>query len=270
MALIYVQFFPNNEIVANGAVYVAAFGDDPLVNNISVYTDEACTQSIATPVTLDDNGFPVDSTGTRVNLYYNNDYSLQILDKYAAAVYPEPIDTLVIEQAGIVRSVVAGDGINVDSTDPENPIISADIETIVVPAGSAFKIVDNAITPTMGVVFSNLSTAIPIGDGAVALYMTTNISGVGEYANLMAYSIRDPLDPNYGDSALQFSAGNNNGAADFSLSVEASGASSFYTSAGIIDIPNRPIYADNAAAILGGLVAGQEYKTATGELRTVV
>ena len=31
-----------------------------------------------------------------------------------------------------------------------------------------------------------------------------------------------------------------------------------------------PTYADNAAAILGGLVVNQEYKTATGERRIVV
>jgi hypothetical protein len=31
-----------------------------------------------------------------------------------------------------------------------------------------------------------------------------------------------------------------------------------------------PIYADNAAALAGGLIAGDVYKTATGELRIVV
>jgi hypothetical protein len=31
-----------------------------------------------------------------------------------------------------------------------------------------------------------------------------------------------------------------------------------------------PIYANNAAAIAGGLIAGDVYKTATGELRIVV
>jgi hypothetical protein len=31
-----------------------------------------------------------------------------------------------------------------------------------------------------------------------------------------------------------------------------------------------PIYANNAAALAGGLIAGDVYKTATGELRIVV
>jgi len=35
-------------------------------------------------------------------------------------------------------------------------------------------------------------------------------------------------------------------------------------------ITNAPVFADNAAAIAGGLVAGNFYKTATGEFRVVV
>ena len=35
-------------------------------------------------------------------------------------------------------------------------------------------------------------------------------------------------------------------------------------------IGNAATYADNAAALAGGLVAGDVYKTATGELRIVV
>lgn len=39
---------------------------------------------------------------------------------------------------------------------------------------------------------------------------------------------------------------------------------------GILEAKNLPTYATNAAALSGGLVAGQIYKTATGELRIVV
>jgi len=39
---------------------------------------------------------------------------------------------------------------------------------------------------------------------------------------------------------------------------------------GVINAPTMPTYADNAAALVGGLVVGDEYKTATGERRIVV
>lgn len=37
-----------------------------------------------------------------------------------------------------------------------------------------------------------------------------------------------------------------------------------------INLSNLPTYADNASALAGGLVDGDVYKTATGELRIVV
>ena len=37
-------------------------------------------------------------------------------------------------------------------------------------------------------------------------------------------------------------------------------------STGIVNIANTPTYADNAAAIAGGLVAGDVYRTSTGQL----
>jgi hypothetical protein len=40
--------------------------------------------------------------------------------------------------------------------------------------------------------------------------------------------------------------------------------------AATLKLPNLPTYADNAAATSGGLVAGDVYKTATGELRITV
>jgi hypothetical protein len=40
-------------------------------------------------------------------------------------------------------------------------------------------------------------------------------------------------------------------------------------STGIINISNAPVYADNTAAIAGGLVSGDVYKTSTGQLMIV-
>ena len=39
---------------------------------------------------------------------------------------------------------------------------------------------------------------------------------------------------------------------------------------GVVNLSSAPTYADNAAALAGGLVAGDVYKTATGELRITV
>jgi hypothetical protein len=39
---------------------------------------------------------------------------------------------------------------------------------------------------------------------------------------------------------------------------------------GTVRLQGLPVYADNAAAITGGLVVNDVYKTATGELRIVV
>lgn len=44
----------------------------------------------------------------------------------------------------------------------------------------------------------------------------------------------------------------------------------FELTQGVLNLPNLSTYADNAAAISGGLVAGDLYKTATGELRIVL
>jgi hypothetical protein len=39
---------------------------------------------------------------------------------------------------------------------------------------------------------------------------------------------------------------------------------------GVLSLPLLPTYATNALALAGGLVVGDFYKTATGELRIVV
>jgi hypothetical protein len=65
---------------------------------------------------------------------------------------------------------------------------------------------------------------------------------------------------------------------DFDLRLTTNGPSSTIAASGSLSISqtttlkltNLPIYATNAAAISGGLVASDVYKTATGELRIVV
>lgn len=57
----------------------------------------------------------------------------------------------------------------------------------------------------------------------------------------------------------------------FTIRNAASGyAQLFRVSSTGLRMPTLPTYADNAAALTGGLVAGDVYKTATGELRITV
>jgi hypothetical protein len=59
----------------------------------------------------------------------------------------------------------------------------------------------------------------------------------------------------------------------FEVGPEAAGtgtARPMRITAATLNLPNLPTYADNAAATTGGLVAGDVYKTATGELRITV
>jgi hypothetical protein len=56
----------------------------------------------------------------------------------------------------------------------------------------------------------------------------------------------------------------------FQLPIKANGIYTLATLSDILKIANVPVYATNAAAITGGLVADNIYKTVTGELRIVV
>ena len=59
----------------------------------------------------------------------------------------------------------------------------------------------------------------------------------------------------------------------FEIGSEAAGTGTtrpMRITAATLKLPNLPTYADNAAATTGGLVAGDVYKTATGELRITV
>ena len=53
------------------------------------------------------------------------------------------------------------------------------------------------------------------------------------------------------------------------LSVPYSMRSNTSAKAGTIENAGLPVYADNAAALAGGLAAGQMYRTATGDLKIV-
>jgi len=70
-----------------GKVYIGLAADNPVDDPVSVYSDYNFSTPISTPLFLDDNGLPKDSTGAQVNLYYNANFSIQLQDKYGANFY---------------------------------------------------------------------------------------------------------------------------------------------------------------------------------------
>lgn len=82
-----IQKISGGKVLAGGKVYIGPVDDNPIDNPIPVFSDYDFTTPISTPLFLDDNGIPKDSTGAQVNLYYNANFSIQLQDKYGANFY---------------------------------------------------------------------------------------------------------------------------------------------------------------------------------------
>lgn len=82
-----IQKISGGRVLAGGKVYIGLAADNPVDTPVSVYSDYDFTTPITTPLFLDDNGIPKDSTGAQVNLYFNADFSIQLQDKYGANFY---------------------------------------------------------------------------------------------------------------------------------------------------------------------------------------
>jgi hypothetical protein len=71
-------------------------------------------------------------------------------------------------------------------------------------------------------------------------------------------------------SSAYLEAGNITGGTLATITVNVGGSISINSATGQIALNGLPVYADNAAALSGGLVIDNVYKTVTGELRIVV
>lgn len=101
---------------------------------------------------------------------------------------------------------------------------------------------------------------------------SASITGGTDLFRLLGYS-GDSTAPGAGDvasiRAVQGTTAPNSGEWDFYVGRNDARALKLRSN-GVVAAALTPTYADNAAAVAGGLVAGDVYKTATGELRIVV
>ena len=121
-------------------------------------------------------------------------------------------------------------------------------------------------SPGISSVRSSGAALARIGNGLAA------ISAGAELGRYTGYS-GDTTAPGAGDvvsiRAIQGTTAPNSGEWDFYVGRDDARALKLRSN-GVVAAALTPTYADNAAAVAGGLVAGDIYKTATGELRIVV
>lgn len=143
----------------------------------------------------------------------------------------------------------------------------------------------NAILPAQGIIANNIITSVGAdgirATGPLSMEISGNIvQDAGMDVSASAYSISDGTDTTFqrNTAAILNSTGQ-----DYGLSVTGTSTFAAYgdnilagvsgATSGWADAPKRstlPTYADNAAAVSGGLAVGQEYKTSAGAVRVVV
>jgi len=221
-----IQQWASGNLPVNGRLYIGNYDENPVANPIIVYTDPDYTDQIATPVSLNSDGRPVNDSGTEINLYIDGSYSLQIQDQYGAdyfATYKQvqaldfdisgnlfsdviqPINpgtdtsvgvsgnpyefgyfdniqltndplitdlnyaatvnfVLSVIPTGLVDSVNSGTNIDVDNTDPDNPIVN-------LPASITGQTVNGVTLDNTGAATSFLDQtgnySVPAGGGQV-------------------------------------------------------------------------------------------------------
>jgi hypothetical protein len=133
-------------------------------------------------------------------------------------------------------------------------------------------------TPVLATVLNNIGADIRTWGGAVdgggnalanisslAVYGSAGIgiaTSSADFASGLKYTFaRD------GSSGFLFITGGQDGFSGFTFKTKTGGSTISPFSIlnnGVIKLANTPVYADNAAAIAGGLTAGMQYRTSTG------
>jgi len=101
-------------------------------------------------------------------------------------------------------------------------------------------------------------------NGANGTVLAKSSAGIAEFATLNSLLQSGPVD--LGNQPLTTTGSASTGTTSVT-SLSASGAA---TIAGLTKLTGLSVYANNAAAVTGGLAVNSVYKTATGELRIVV
>lgn len=104
-----------------------------------------------------------------------------------------------------------------------------------------------------------------------AIGFANTVSAIGGFGVGVSNVIADDYGAAVG-SFSEYTTGQTNDVL-FQVGIGASGARSngfAVRKNGVLEAKNLPTFASNATALAGGLIVGQIYKTATGELRIVV
>jgi hypothetical protein len=142
-----------------------------------------------------------------------------------------------------------GSSVNLD---PKAPFVVGSDQTF--NAGS---------TPTSaGTIFLNAGLTSTAGAGNIGASLAFSRAGSGRRG---AAIVSKQFGVNQLDVGLSFMPSGSISAANETVTEQM-----FLKPNGVLQLVNLPAYADNAAAISGGLVAGDTYRTGTGEVRIVV
>lgn len=124
-------YFPQTDAgrpVAGGSIYIGKPDLDPEIPAnqlpVSIVQEDDTIVPVSQPILTGAGGTPV-YNGSPVRIDVSNNFSMKVLDSLGQQVYY--VATIAPGGGeGLLDSVQAGDGINVNSIDPANPIVSSD------------------------------------------------------------------------------------------------------------------------------------------------
>lgn len=234
---------------------IKTFSSSPVIPNATNSNQAASKGQIDTAV----GAITGANVGTGANVFKDKSGSSIRLRSLVAGS-----NVTITEGADEITIAASGGG---GSFDPDAPQTINAPWTFVVPAGQSFRIVDDAVSPTMTFTVSNQDAAAPTGVNTVSMSMFRQDGD--DMLACYAYQIVDPLDENYHAGAVINSISNAGGNASTNLFLDAAGVGAFTCSAPKVMFPGIPVYADNAAALAAGLPVGADYNTPAG-VRMVV
>ena len=75
----------SGEALENGNIYIGSSGSDPEANPITIYSDSSLSTTVTQPVRTT-GGFAM-ASGTQINIYANEDYSITVRTETGALIY---------------------------------------------------------------------------------------------------------------------------------------------------------------------------------------
>ncbi len=200
---------------------------------------------------------------------------LLLTDEIVVKVYAKTtssadrVVTLAVDGTGHASHVVTTLG---KSFDPGADRTITGEWTFVVPAGQSFRIVDDAVTPTISVLVNNRDAAVFAGPDAIGYALVCGQTGseTEPIAMIYGYTVPDSESEGYRATSVVINATDGLGkSARLSVGVEPGGKSIISANAEVVNL-NLQTHADNASALAAGLPVGANYKRPDGANYTVV